>query len=33
VMTIVRGRIVMEGGQVDTQALGHGEFVPRPVTT
>ena len=33
VMTIVRGRIVMEGGQVDTEALGHGEFVPRPVTT
>jgi dihydropyrimidinase len=33
VMTIVRGRIVMEGGQVDTEALGHGEFVPRPLTT
>lgn len=33
VMTIVRGRIVMEGGQVDTKALGHGEFVPRPVVT
>ncbi len=33
VMTIVRGRVVMEGGQVDGKALGHGEFVPRPVTT
>jgi dihydropyrimidinase len=30
VMTIVRGRVVMEDGQVDTGALGHGEFVPRP---
>ncbi len=33
VMTIVRGRIVMENGQVDTGALGHGEFVPRPTST
>lgn len=33
VMTIVRGRVVMESGQVDSMALGHGEFVPRPVTT
>ncbi|HEU4605253.1 MAG TPA: amidohydrolase family protein, partial [Nitrososphaera sp.] len=33
VMTIVRGRVVMEGGQVDTQALGHGEFVPRPASS
>ena len=32
VMTIVRGRVVMEGGQVDGKALGHGEFVPRPAT-
>lgn len=31
VMTIVRGRVVMEDGQVDSKALGHGEFVPRPV--
>jgi dihydropyrimidinase len=31
VMTIVRGKVVMEDGQVDTSALGHGEFVPRPV--
>jgi dihydropyrimidinase len=30
VMTIVRGRVVMEDGQVDTGALGHGQFVPRP---
>jgi dihydropyrimidinase len=31
VMTIVRGKIIMEDGQVDNQALGHGEFIPRPV--
>ncbi|HLG36594.1 MAG TPA: amidohydrolase family protein [Nitrososphaera sp.] len=31
VMTIVRGKVVMEGGQVNNNALGHGEFVPRPV--
>jgi dihydropyrimidinase len=31
VMTIVRGNIVMEDGQVANEALGHGEFVPRPV--
>ena len=31
VMTIVRGKVVMEGGQVNNDALGHGEFVPRPV--
>jgi dihydropyrimidinase len=30
VMTIVRGRVVMEDGQVDSKALGHGEFVARP---
>jgi dihydropyrimidinase len=33
VMTLVRGRVVMEGGQVDSKALGHGEFVPRPEVT
>ena len=33
VMTIVRGKVVMEDGQVDGEALGHGEFVPRPVAT
>ena len=33
VMTIVRGRIVMQDGQVDSDALGHGEFVARPITT
>jgi len=32
VMTIVRGKVVMENGQVDIKALGHGEFVPRPVS-
>lgn len=29
VMTIVRGRVVMENGQVDAAALGHGRFVAR----
>lgn len=33
VMTIVRGRVVMENGQIDREVLGHGEFVPRPVVT
>ena len=31
IMTIVRGNIVMEDGEVANEALGHGEFVPRPV--
>jgi len=31
VMTIVRGNIVMEEGQIATEALRHGEFIPRPV--
>jgi dihydropyrimidinase len=31
VMTIVRGNIIMEDGQVANEALGHGVFVPRPV--
>jgi dihydropyrimidinase len=30
VMTIVRGRVIMEDGHVDQGAQGHGEFVPRP---
>jgi dihydropyrimidinase len=30
VMTIVRGRVVMENGQVESDMLGHGQFVPRP---
>jgi dihydropyrimidinase len=30
VMTIVRGKIIMEDGQVANEALGHGEFIPRP---
>ncbi len=30
VMTIVRGKVVMEDGHVDENMLGHGEFVPRP---
>jgi len=31
IMTIVRGKIIMEDGEVSNEALGHGEFVPRPV--
>ena len=31
VMTIVRGNIIMEDGQVANEALGYGEFIPRPV--
>ena len=31
VMTIVRGNIIMEEGQVANEALGHGEFIARPV--
>lgn len=30
VMTIVRGRVIMEDGQIDQSALGHGRFVSRP---
>ena len=30
VLTMVRGRVVMEGGQVAADALGHGRFVARP---
>jgi hypothetical protein len=30
-MTIVRGKIIMEDGQIDNQAHEHGEFIPRPV--
>jgi dihydropyrimidinase len=33
VVTVVRGRVVMEDGQVDSKSLGHGEFVPRPAVT
>jgi len=33
VMTIVRGKIIMEDGQVANEALGHGEFIPRPFFT
>ncbi|HEX6281371.1 MAG TPA: amidohydrolase family protein [Nitrososphaera sp.] len=33
VMTIVRGKIIMEDGQIANEALGHGEFIPRPSLT
>ena len=32
-MTMVRGKVVMEDGQVNSEALGHGKFVSRPVAT
>jgi dihydropyrimidinase len=32
IMTIVRGKVVMENGQVDSSMLGHGKFIPRPVS-
>lgn len=33
VLTMVRGRVVMEDGQVDKSTLGHGRFVARPQAT
>src|SRR5574341_1338909 len=30
ILTMVRGRVVMENGQVDAKAIGHGQFVGRP---
>ena len=30
ILTMVRGRVVMEEGQVDSGAIGHGRFVARP---
>jgi dihydropyrimidinase len=29
VLTMVRGRVVMQDGQVDKKAMGHGKFVSR----
>jgi dihydropyrimidinase len=31
IVTIVRGNVVMEDGEVANEARGHGEFIPRPV--
>ena len=31
VLTMVRGQVVMENGQIDDSSLGHGEFISRPV--
>ena len=31
ILTMVRGKVVMENGQVNTDTLGFGEFIPRPV--
>jgi hypothetical protein len=28
---MVRGQIVMQDGEVNTNTLGHGEFIARPV--
>jgi dihydropyrimidinase len=30
VMTMVRGEVIMQDGQVNSDTLGHGEFVARP---
>src|SRR5690242_3726906 len=32
VMTMVRGEVIMQSGQVNSDTLGHGEFVARPTT-
>jgi dihydropyrimidinase len=31
VLTMVRGEVIMEDGQVNDDALGHGEFVASPI--
>ncbi len=31
IMTLVRGKVVMEGGKVDEGSLGHGKYIARPV--
>jgi dihydropyrimidinase len=31
VMTMVRGKVIMENGDIDSRAAGHGKFVSRPV--
>lgn len=31
VLTMVRGKVVMEDGQIPSDALGHGKFVTRPI--
>jgi dihydropyrimidinase len=31
VLTMVRGKVIMENGVVNDDALGHGEFVARPI--
>jgi dihydropyrimidinase len=33
VTTVVRGNVIMQDGEVANEALGHGEFIPRPVFT
>jgi dihydropyrimidinase len=30
-LTIVRGIVVMENGEVDKTTLGHGKFIRRPI--
>jgi len=30
-LTMVRGKIIMENGSVNSESLGHGKFVGRPV--
>jgi dihydropyrimidinase len=32
ILTMVRGEVIMENGEVDSKSQGHGKFVSRPVT-
>src|SRR5919106_585575 len=32
ILTMVRGEVIMENGEVNSKSLGHGKFVSRPVT-
>jgi dihydropyrimidinase len=32
ILTMVRGEVIMENGRVNSESLGHGKFVSRPVT-
>src|SRR5919202_1088927 len=31
VLTMVRGQVIMENGQINDNSLGHGKFISRPV--
>jgi dihydropyrimidinase len=32
ILTMVRGEVIMENGRINSESLGHGKFVSRPVT-